>query len=398
MPEPKTASPFARPYLKHRRFRARTAGGFSPTQLADLYGFPPGTTGKGRRIGVIELGGAYSQADLDAYFHSLGLSVAPVVFHSIQGAGNVSDGPNGADGEVMLDLCISGAMAPGAELHCYTAPNTDAGFLAAIQQAHADKMDAISISWGAPEDAWDSSSMAAFNAEFQACANAGIAVTVAAGDNGSGDGEPGSHVDFPSSSPWVLACGGTAVSSVSPIVEIVWNDGTNGGATGGGVSAVFPLPAYQRSANVPGAKMRGVPDVAGNADPDTGWAVVVDGQSMVIGGTSAVAPMWAALLVRLSEALGANIGNLSAKLYAMAGWQRDIVSGNNGTYAARPGYDCCTGLGVPVGTKLLAALRVAPTPQPVPVPVPPAPPAPHPNTRTILVTGASSVSVDGKVV
>jgi len=202
----------------------------------------------------------------------------------------------------------------------------------------------------------------------------------------------GKHVDFPASSPNVLGCGGTAINSTQPVNETVWNDGSNGGATGGGVSGTFLLPAWQKSANVPGAKYRGVPDVAGNADPNTGWVVVVDGQNMVIGGTSAVAPMWAALAVCLSQALGKNVGFINPQLYSLAGWSRDIVQGNNGTYAARAGYDCCTGCGVPIGSKLLTALQGSVPP----VPVPPPAPLPTPTTtHTIVVAGATSITVDG---
>jgi len=391
-----------RPYIKHRRFRHNTAGvSYSPTQLAAVYGFPKGYDGSGKKAAVIELGGGYVQGDLDKYFHSLGLTVKPVVFHSIDGAKNAPGDPNGADGEVMLDLCVIGAMAPGVELHCYMAPNTDAGFLHAINQAILDKMDAISISWGAAENQWSSQALKDFDAAFLRAAQFGITVTAASGDNGSGDGQPGQHVDFPSSSPHVLACGGTSLPSTSPLSEVVWNDGSTGGATGGGVSAVWPLPDYQKQANVPGSTHRGVPDVAGNADPETGWVVIIDGQNYVIGGTSAVAPMWAALACVLSQAVGSNIGGfIRSALYQYAGWNRDVVSGNNGTYAARPGYDCCTGLGVPVGTKLLTALGQVFAPPP-PAPVAPAPVPPPPvttTTRTIVVTGASSIVVDGKTI
>ena len=382
-----------RSYIKHARFRfAVTGTNFTPKQLAAFYGFPAGMTGLGKKVAVIELGGGYVQSDLDHYLKNLGLSVKPVVFHSVNGAQNAPGDPNGADGEVMLDLCVIGGMAPGAELHLYMADNTDAGFLAAIKQATADKMDAISISWGAPEDQWDPASIKSFDAAFAAAGAAGITVTCAAGDNGSSDGEVGKHVDFPASSPNVLGCGGTAINSTQPVNETVWNDGSNGGATGGGVSGTFLLPAWQKSANVPGAKYRGVPDVAGNADPNTGWVVVVDGQNMVIGGTSAVAPMWAALAVCLSQALGKNVGFINPQLYSLAGWSRDIVQGNNGTYAARAGYDCCTGCGVPIGSKLLTALQGSVPPVPVPHPAP----LPTPTTtHTIVVAGATSITVDG---
>jgi subtilase family serine protease len=350
-------------------FKPSRAGGqsWTPPALAAHYNFPAGINGQGKKVAVIELGGGYVQADLDKYFSGMGLTVKPVVFHSIAGGQNAPGDPNGADGEVMLDLCVIGGMASGAELHCYMSPNTNGGFLAAIQQAITDKMDAISISWGGPEDSWDSATLTAFNNAFLAAANAGITVTAAAGDNGSGDGESGDHVDFPASSPYVLACGGTSVSGTT---EVVWNDG---GATGGGVSSVFAIPTYQKSANVPGSTHRGVPDVAGNADPQTGWIIVVDGQTMVIGGTSAVAPMWAAIAVVLSQSLGRNVGFMHNTLYANTSWARDVLVGNNGTYQARPGYDCCTGLGVPDVTKLLALFGAPVTPTPPPI-VPPPPP------------------------
>ena len=393
-----------RSYIKHSRFRHNTNGvNYTPKQLAAFYGFP--ATGIGKNVAVIELGGGYVQSDLDSYFKSLGLTVKPIIFHSIDGARNAPGDPNGADGEVMLDLCVVGGMAPGCQMHCYMADNSDAGFLGAINQAITDKMDAISISWGSAEDDWDPNSITEFNAAFQKAGNAGITVTVAVGDNGSSDGESGTHVDFPGSSPYVLGCGGTSLPSTSPIVEVVWNDGSNGGATGGGVSSLFALPSWQAKANVPGGKYRGVPDVAGVADPDTGWIVIVDGQQMVIGGTSAVAPLWASLAVCLSQALGKNVGFINPQLYALTGWSRDITSGNNGTYTARPGYDCCTGEGVPIGTKLLAALQgttpvqpPAPVPTPTPNPPAPTPPAPTKGVRTIIVTGASSITVDGKTV
>jgi kumamolisin len=247
-------------------------------------------------------------------------------------------------------------------------------------------MDVISISWGGPEDQWTATGLSTMNALFQKAAAAGITVTAAAGDNGSSDGESGNHVDFPASSPYVLACGGTSLPLLSPTSEVVWNDGTNGGATGGGVSADYPLPAYQAKAGVPGGKMRGVPDAAGNADPNTGWLVSIDaGSNAVIGGTSAVAPMWAAIAAYLSQVVGKNVGQLATLLYNLpAGCMRDIISGNNGTYIAKAGFDCCTGQGVPVVTKLVAAL----VPVPTSIPTPPVPtPTPTVTTRTIVVSG-----------
>lgn len=401
-----------RPYYRHPRIRTHAAGqNYTPKQLAAFYGLPQNASvGTGKKVAVIELGGGFDQGLLTTFFTSLGYpSVSPVAFHSVGGAKNDYGDAAGDYVEVMLDLAVIGAMAPGCQMHCYTAPNTDTGFIAAIQQAVTDKVDVISISWGGPEDQWPATSIASMNAVFQKAAAAGIVVTAAAGDNGSSDGESGSHVDFPSSSPYVLACGGTSLPTLTPSSEVVWNDGTQGGATGGGVSSLFPLPAYQAKAGVPGGTKRGVPDVAGNADPNTGWLVPVDaGGNSVIGGTSAVAPMWAAIAAYLAQNLGIDLGLLVALLYSLpAGCLRDIVSGNNGTYVAKAGYDCCTGVGAPVVAKLLAALAppapvppapVPPAPVPPAPPTPPAPPAPV-TTKTIVVSGTSMiVTVDGKTV
>jgi kumamolisin len=220
----------------------------------------------------------------------------------------------------------------------------------------------------------------------------GVTVTVAAGDNGSGDGvtDGQPHVDFPASSPHALACGGTSLQA-NPATdaitsETVWNDGSSGGATGGGVSVQFAQPAWQANAGVPtttsGGTGRGVPDVAGNADPATGYQVLVDGQQTVIGGTSAVAPLWAALTSRLVQARGSSLGLVQSAIYAgvapgapEAGL-RDITQGSNGAYSAGPGWDPCTGLGVPEGSALLTRLSAQAT-QPAPAqPTPAQPTAP----------------------
>lgn len=193
---------------------------------------------------------------------------------------------------------------------------------------------------------------------------------VAAGDAGSSDGEEDhrSHVDFPASSSWVLACGGTRLIAQDGKIksETAWNDGASGGATGGGVSSYFPEPAYQSHLKIPkpaGSRNqtgRGVPDVAGVADPETGYRVFVDGVESVVGGTSAVAPLWAALIALCNEQLGKNLGWLNPKLYGTLSLQqslRDVTSGNNGAFHCSKGWDCCTGLGTPNGTALLEVLQ-----------------------------------------
>jgi len=361
------------------RYRVASAAAvqvsYTPTQLGKIYDFPEGTDGSDQTIGIIELGGGFAQSDLDFYFGELGITGPKVTAVGVDGAKNVPGAdPNGADGEVLLDIEVAGALAPAANILVYFAPNTDAGFVDALSQAaHADPTPAaISISWGQSEDDWTAQARTAFDQALIDAAVLGVTVTVASGDDGSTDraSDGKSHVDFPAASPHALACGGTRLNAnpdtgvVSS--EVVWNNGSGNGATGGGVSDTFPQPSWQAAAGIPalaGKTGRGVPDVAGLADPQTGYRVRVDGQDLVIGGTSAVAPLWAALVARLAQATGRKLGLLQPVLYgsvrasAVAPGFRDITSGNNGAYQAEPGWDACTGLGVPDGGRLLAALQ-----------------------------------------
>jgi kumamolisin len=370
--------PQARPHFRFAELAA-TAVAYTPAQVASLYRFPAGTDGSGQTIAIIELGGGYSAADLNKYFASLGIPAPSVKAVGVDGARNVAGrDPQGADGEVLLDIEVAGAVAPAARQVVYFAPNTDRGFVDAVATAvHAQPTPAaVSISWGAPERSWTAQSMTALDQAIADGVALGVTVTVAAGDNGSSDGvgDGRSHTDFPASSPHALACGGTSLRanpSTGVITsETVWNDGAGGGATGGGVSVTFPLPVWQATAGVPaspaGTRGRGVPDVAGNADPATGYQVLVDGQRTVIGGTSAVAPLLAALTARLAQAAGKHLGLLQPSLYSgvrpgrpVAG-MRDITAGGNGAYRAGPGWDACTGLGVPIGSALLSALSATP--------------------------------------
>lgn len=347
---------------------------YTPVQLGSIYNFPEEFDGTGQQIAIIELGGGFVQADLDSYFHDLGLKTPSVRAVGVDGGANQPDGnPNGPDGEVMLDIEVAGALAPGAEILVYFAPNTDAGFVDAVSAAaHANPAPAaISISWGQSEDGWTAQARQAFDQALADAALLGVTVTAAAGDDGSTDRAPDgkSHVDFPASSPHALACGGTRLEANPANGEIsaetVWNNGPGAGATGGGVSTAFELPSWQRGAGVPSTDQRpgrGVPDVAAVADPETGYLIRVDGRNTVIGGTSAVSPLWAALIARLVQARGRGLGLLQPQLYSQTedgkvplGF-RDITTGNNGAFSANPGWDACTGLGVPRGTELLTRL------------------------------------------
>ncbi len=342
---------------------------YTPVGVAALYGFPT-TGGAGETIGIIELGGGYTTADIETYFRGIGQNPPVISAVSVDKAKSVPGDPNGADGEVMLDIEVAGAVAPGATIAVYFAPNTDQGFLDAITTAVHDtarRPGVISISWGGPESSWTQQTLTAMDEACQAAAALGITITVAVGDSGSTDGvtDGANHVDFPASSPHVLACGGTKLVGTNTTItsETVWNElANNEGATGGGVSDFFAKPSWQNNANVPSptatAGGRGVPDVAGNADPSTGYKVRVDGQSTVIGGTSAVAPLWAGLITVANAANSKNAGFLNPQLYAANenSTFRDITSGNNGAFSAGPGWDACTGLGSPVGSGVVSAV------------------------------------------
>ncbi len=364
-----------RPQARRRRHYqvAEAVSAYTPRQVASLYNFPLQGNGQGQAVAIIELGGGYRRSDLRTYFQGLGLPVPKVTTVRVDGGKNAPTNPQGADGEVALDIQIAGAVAPGAHIVVYFAPNTDQGFLDAITKAVHDSSNApsvISISWGGPESSWTGQTIQLMDQAFQTAGALGITVCCAAGDHGANDGvttDSLAHVDFPASSPNVLACGGTRLETANGVVtsESVWNNG-DGWASGGGVSDVFDLPAWQANAHVPpsinaGARVgRGVPDVAADADPQTGYQVLVDGQTLTVGGTSAVVPLCAGLLALINQQLGKSVGFLNPLLYQQINQAevfRDIVDGNNNGYSAGPGWDACTGWGAADGTKLLAALK-----------------------------------------
>ena len=367
--------PQARPHFRVFESSAGAAApsSYTPPQVAEAYKFPSSSSGAGQTIGIIELGGGYRQTDLTAYFKTLKLAAPPVTAVSVDGGKNKPSNANSSDGEVMLDIEVAGSVAAGARIAVYFTPNTDQGFIDAITTAVHDatnKPSVISISWGGPESSWTEQSMTALDAACQSAAALGVTITVAAGDDGSTDGAKGNNVDFPASSPHVLACGGTKLDAngATIVSEVVWNELANDeGATGGGVSNVFALPSWQANANVPAPSTstggRGVPDVAGDADPTTGYTIRVDGQTTVIGGTSAVAPLWAGLVAVANQQLGTQVGFIQPAMYAAraASAFNDIIVGNNGAFSGGPGWDACTGLGSPIANKLIPLLTPAST-------------------------------------
>ena len=356
---------------KHRKKHKAAPSGETahlPNALAELYDFPTDVTGNGETIALIELGGGYQQADITAAFRAMNLTPPTVTAVGVDGGTNTPGGD--ADGEVALDIQVAGGLAPGAKIVVYFAPNTDQGFADAISQAANDTANAItvmSISWGGPETSWTAQSVATMNTAIQDAGNVGISVFVASGDNLATDGvaDGKAHVDFPASSPYAIGCGGTAVNTTGSTItsETVWNDGTSG--TGGGFSTLSPVPAFQTGVVPTTATGRGVPDVAGDAAPATGYTIVVDGQSETVGGTSAVAPLWAGLTALANQSLGRKAGFFLPAVYKNTSGFVDITQGNNmptGSevgFSAGTGWDACTGLGRPDGKKILAALSGA---------------------------------------
>jgi kumamolisin len=370
-------------------------GAFFPPTIAQLYDYPQTEDGSGENVAVFAFNGGgspdprggYSLPALENYYANvLGGKIPAIKNVVVQGPGN-DPGPDtqasskrgDSTGEVMLDMCVVGSVAPGANIFMYFTEFTSQGWVDALQAAITDdnEISVLSISYGNPEDdpqgAWTAMGVQLVNQAFQAATSKGITVCCASGDDGSSDQVgTGAHVDFPASSPFVLGVGGTKLvaSAGTPATiqsETVWNEVMqNEGATGGGVSAVFTKPAYQNevkvppSANPPHNVGRGVPDVAAVADPVTGVVVMrIDGNHLEpIGGTSAAAPLWASLVARLNQGLKARCGFLNPLLYgnAFRGAFRDVTVGNNGAYSATAGWDACTGLGSPIGQQLLNAL------------------------------------------
>ncbi len=367
--------------------KAQEARSFLPPEIGQYYNFPTNVDGTGQCIGIIEFGGGFSQSEINTYFAQLKLKPPQVIAVSVDSVSNQPGKDPESDGEVMLDIEVAASLAPGATIVVYFAPFTEQGWVDVISTAVHDTQNhpsVLSISWGYTEgqDIWTSQAIQAVNQAFQAAGVLGVTICCASGDDGSADqlADGKVHVDFPAASPYVLACGGTSLQfsgtgQFDVTGETVWNNGnrqSGGGATGGGISELNALPSWQQgivppSANPSHTVGRGVPDVAGNADEQSGYTILVDGQTLNgVGGTSAVSPLWAALIARINQQLGKPVGYLNPLLYSQlgpAGVLRDITTGNNdptggslGGYNAKAGWDACTGWGSPDGAKLINAL------------------------------------------
>jgi kumamolisin len=365
--------PIARTELRAAAGAAHGAG-LWPTDIAALYGIPLDRDVSGQCVGIIALGGGYLKSDLEAAVAGMGRPAPVVVDQSVGAATNSFGGGTYADQEIALDLQVLAGLLPRARIVVYFAPNTAQGLADAVHQAVFDDQNrpsVLSISWGSAETYWTPIAREALQSAFADAARLRVTVVAAAGDELATSGliDAQAHVWFPASSPYVLGCGGTAVTldGAAVAAEKVWNDGFVG--TGGGVSEIFPVPAYQQQFALPpsvndGATRRGVPDIAAAAAGQPGYRIILNGQPIAKDGTSAATPLWAGLIAIANAERGSPIGLLNPSLYANPSLCREIVTGNNRVngngYDAGPGWNGCTGLGVPKGADIIAALAALP--------------------------------------
>jgi kumamolisin len=378
---PQAIAPWTRAVLgfdQRPQVRSLAAGdgdkGLWPTEVARLYGIPLDHDVTSQCAAIIALGGGYQSSDLATALGRMGRAPPTVVDQSVLGATNQWGGGTRHDEEIALDLQVLAGLLPGARIVVYFTRNNIQGLAEAIHDAVFDETNrpqVLSISWGSPEKYWTDPGREAVQSALADAVKRRVTVVAAAGDElataGVADGK--AHVWFPASCPYVLGCGGTAVTLGGTGIagETVWNDG-GGNGTGGGISDVYAVPAYQAAVQVPpsvssGALGRGVPDIAALAAGTPGYRIVLGGTEVVKDGTSAATPLWAALIAIANAERGAPIGLVHPHLYGAPGLLRSITTGNNRVdgigYAATGGWNACTGLGVPRGAAIVDALKAA---------------------------------------
>ena len=268
--------------------------------------------------------------------------------------------------EATGDIELIGALAPDAHVVVYFAPNTARGQYEAFAAAIADRHHApsvLSCSWGIDEALAAPAAARAMDRLFQVAALKGITICCSSGDGGDLSNGHRSRSTFPASSPHVLSCGGTAFRPATND-EVVWSEQLAGRqmASSGGFSTIFERPDWQHAIECGTVRSsgRGVPDVAAKADLRRGYAAIVAHAVVPMGGTSAAAPLWAALIGRINQRLNTRAGLLGPLLYLprFKNATRDIVRGRTSSrFFAKPGWNPCTGLGSPNGESLLTALE-----------------------------------------
>ena len=370
----------------------------TPIDLQQRYNFPAGDAA-GQKIAVAEFGGGYFADDTAAYCKKFGLPTPSVkaipvdapafTLQQILGLPLSQRREQlGDSGEVMMDVQVIAGLCPGAEISVYFSSFDQRGWVDLLNQVTNDPPVVLSVSWGLAEDdgSWSSNAIDAINDRLNALRLLGVTTCVSSGDDGSGDqvADNAGHVDFPSSSPHVLSVGGSMlVKSGGNVDEVTWFEepgqrAGGGGASGGGVSTVNPRPSYQnvkiKSINSGSIDGRVIPDVAALAGAPF-YDLIFVGKDAPNGGTSASAPLWAALIARINVKLpaakqqrfitpllyqkdtsGKPIGKVAL---------RDVTKGQNASspnpgrgYKAGVGFDAVTGWGLPDGVKLLGALAV----------------------------------------
>jgi kumamolisin len=360
-----TKGPPIQPYFHRLEGRAASAGWTVP-DLCKAYNWPSQQPGGGV-IAIVELDGGWVKSDMQLFFQQINQPMPDITDVSVDGTNNNPNQHLGdqddPDGEVALDIQIAAAsyyMATGkpATIRMYWAQD----IAPAVRRATADGCDAFSCSWGSSETDYTQPAAEDMENAAEAATSQGMIVFAASGDNDSDDSGKTASVDCPASCPHVIGCGGTKKTLTS---ETVWNDNpgeANGEGTGGGFSRFFPEQDFQ--AGAPHGPGRMVPDVAANADPVTGYNVVVHGESVTYGGTSAVAPLYAGLFASFGKKLAKPDAAGDDNVILSALWSNhlcfnDITGGDNGKFRARIGPDACTGLGSPIGTKLAALFKAA---------------------------------------
>lgn len=337
------------PHIRFPRATTSVSTTWATPLLCQNYTFPRGLTGGGV-IGILELGGGYKQADLDSFTGLYGMPKIQTTDISVNGGVNSYTGSN-ADFEVALDIQVAAATyyystGKMPTIKVFFAPNSFGSFASVVNTAVANGCDVLSVSWGAPEKNWPRATLTSLETTIATAATKGLVVFASAGDFSSSDGGTGNNVDGPACCPHVVACGGTTKFTTT---ETVWGTGTStDGGTGGGYSTIFPVQSFQIGA--PTGPGRMVPDISANADPNTGYTIVVGGYQYIIGGTSAVSPLYSGFFA----ACGKKLGFITPKLWQNQSSFIDIKTGSIGGYSAKVGPDACTGLGVPKGAAIAA--------------------------------------------
>jgi kumamolisin len=383
--------------LDNRKMARRASNGFvpaaslTPPQVAQYYNFPPGTA-PNQTIGVIEFGDprlgtlGYDPNDVNAYFTTnkgIGPGFAPPTLKDVPVNGATNSPGGSGDSEVLLDICVAGAVAQQSKINVYFTTWDENGWVQVLKEAlhptqgeSAPSVLSISFDWAEFDSDynlnWTQAAMNQVSTSFQEAAALRVTVLVASGDYGSDCevGDTKAHVFYPASDPWITSCGGTEIGTENgSYAEVTWT-----GTTGGGISDAFSLPTWQAGAGVPLSvnpdhrQGRGVPDIAGYAN---GYLIVQGGATQgPWSGTSETAPLYAGFVALINEKLGESVGYLNPTLYALAkdptsaGIFRDINDGASNAVASAPGYtsgpgwDACTGWGVIDGAALLAQLQV----------------------------------------